>query len=185
MCFFFYLLLISWAKQRRKLASLSSEFHYLQIFLIQDNASLAGSWDSSIKNFPPFSHQWAFVTAAFSLGTWIAKKFRSLFSPFCVTVAGYPQILYHFQLSISPFPMKIRCFYFWFSVRSSSLCSCLPRPTTSISFLLKMDLSVGILTTAWQPNRKMSPTELWSCSIFSSIRKGLQHHAMLYKEGVV
>ena len=93
MCFLFYFLLISWAKQRRKLASLPSEFHYLQIFLIQDNASLAGSWDSSIKNFPPFSHQWAFVTSAFLLGTQTAKKLRSLFSPFCVTVAVHPQIL--------------------------------------------------------------------------------------------
>lgn len=94
-------------------------------------------------------------------------------------------LFYHSQLSVSPFPMKIRWFYFCYSVCSSSLGRCLPRPTTFTSFLPQMELSGGILTTAWQTNRKRSPTELWSCSIFASIRKGLQHHAILYKEGVV
>lgn len=124
---------------------------------------------------------------SFLAGNIDCKEVQEPFQPLLCNSCSVPTntLVYHFQLSISPFPMKMRCFYFWFSVCSSSLYSFLPRPTTFISFLLKMDLSVGILTTAWQSNRKMSPTELWSCSIFASIRKGLQHHAILYKEGVV
>lgn len=111
------------------------------------------------------------------------EPFQSLPWNSCSTLTN--PLFYHSQLSISPFPMKIRWFYFCYSVCSSSLGRCLPRPTTSMSFLPKLDLSGGILTTTWQTNRKRSPTELWSCSIFISIRKGLQHHAILYKEGVV
>lgn len=111
------------------------------------------------------------------------EPFQSLLWNTCSILTN--PLFYHSQLSISPFPMKIHWFYFWYSVCSSSPGRCLPRPTTFMSFLPELDLSGRVLTTAWQTNRKRSPTELWSCSIFASIRKGLQHHTMLYKDGVV
>jgi len=46
-----------------------------------------------------------------------------------------------------------------------------------------MDLSVRFLTAAWQWSRKMSPTDMELFNI--GFCKGLQHHAILYKEGVV
>lgn len=67
-----------------------------------------------------------------------------------------------FSIEYQPISYKIRWFYFWYSMCSSSLRRGLPRLTIFMSFLPKLDLSGGILTTAWQTNRKRPPTELRS-----------------------
>lgn len=99
------------------------------------------------------------------------EPFQSLLRNSCSVLTN--PLFYHSQLSISPFPMKIRWFYFWYSVYSSSLGRCLPRPTTFMSFLPELDLSGGVLTTAWQTNRKRFSHRIMALFHICFYKKGL------------